>query len=191
MKEKERQKRTYTERCIIGQFGEDIVAEYFSQNSDKYQYLDVSKVEYYQQKGIDFLLTIKDKNKTIFTTLDAKAVEETLFKYGNVCIKLETQYTDEAEARKRGNDAYIYKSQAEYLFYVCCQSKDIYIVKTEYLRDYIRQNIDSLIKVNYRDRNANLSYDKYDRQNFSVYVPIDDIKKVKKIKTNSNIEFKL
>ena len=187
--EKVRQKRNYKERCIIGKFGENIVAEYFSQNKQKYQFLDVSLIKEYQEQGIDFLLTINHKGKHIFTTLDVKAVEETLYKYNSVCIKINTEYKDKTECQKRGNDAYIAKSRAEYLFYVCCQTKDIFVVKTKNLRAYICQNIDSLKTITYRDVDATLQHDRYNRKNVSVYVKLEDVPGVKKIKTNSKLEF--
>lgn len=174
-----RQQRPFVDRIKIGEYGEDATIHFF--NNKKYLFKDVRKVPEYQKKEIDFIVNIKNKNYTV----EVKSSEINMYKYNSIMVKLETQYEDALESNLRGDDAYLFRTKASHLFYVCCVTGDILIVNTKKLRDYVNANKHNLLIKTYKDCEEDLTKSKYNRINTVAYIPISKINSIsKRIKNN-------
>lgn len=175
-----RQQRPFTDRVKIGEYGEDATIQFFK--SKNYKYIDVRKIPEYQKDEIDFIVEINGKEYTV----EVKASENNIYKYNSIMVKLLTAYEDTGEAIKRGNDAYLFRTKADYLFYVCCVSGDIIITKTKKIKDYVNANKHNLLIKTYYDSERNVLKSKYNRVNTVAYIPISklDSKSLKRVKTN-------
>ena len=174
-----RQQRPFVDRVKIGEYGEDATIHFF--NSKKYLFKDVRKVPEYQKKEIDFVVNIKNKNYTV----EVKSSEINMHKYNSIMVKLETQYEDTLESNLRGDDAYLFRTEASHLFYVCCMTGDILIVNTKKLRDYVNANQHNLLIKTYKDCEEDPTKSRYDRINTVAYIPIPNISSFsKRIKSN-------
>lgn len=176
----QRQQRPFADRLKIGKYGEDVVIQYFKDNN--IHYIDVRDDKVFQKDEIDFITYIDGK----FISVEVKTSEKNIYKDNKLMVKTHTKYDNAEEDKKRGNDAYLYRTKADYFFYVCCQTNDIIIVKTKTLRDYINANKCKLSDNIYQDNEKNNS--KYNRKNTTIYIPISKLK-TKRIKTNYKLNF--
>lgn len=175
----QRQQRPFEDRLKIGKHGENVVIQYFKDNN--IHYIDVRDDAIFQKDEIDFIAYIDGK----FISIEVKASEYGIHDYNNIMVKTHTKYDNAEEDKKRGNDAYLYRTKAVFLFYVCCVKNEIIVIKTKNIKDYINANKCSLnIKV-YQDNEKYNS--KYNRLNTAIYIPISDLK-TKRIKTNYKLK---
>lgn len=170
-----RQQRPFQDRVKVGEYGEKVVMQYFKDR--KIHFLDLRNDSIFQKDEIDFL-SYMDGN---FYSIETKTSEKNIFEHNSIMVKLHTKYKDIEECKKRGNDAYLYRTTSDYLFYVCCKTNDIIIVKTKTIKDYINANKHNLFIKVYDDEEKNNS--KYNRINVVTYIPLNKIK-AKRIKTN-------
>lgn len=175
-----RQQRPFIDRKAVGRYGEDIVINFLKDN--KYMFKDVRNVGAYQKIEIDFITYINNKKQSI----EVKASENNIYRYNSIMVKLFTEYDSLEEKQKRGNDAYMFRTKATYLFYVCCVTNEIIIVKTKTLKDYINANLHNLNIRIYQDDEKDASLSQYNRKNTVAYIPINELPKngIKRIRTN-------
>ena len=176
-----RQQRPFVDREKIGKYGEDIAIQYFKDNNIRFE--DKRHIKEYQKDEIDFITYAKGRKQTV----EVKTSEKNIHKYNSIMVKIHTTYDDESEKLKRGNDAYLSgRTKADYLFYVCCVSKDIIVIKTDKLKECINANLHTLRIITYQDNESDRSRARYDRKNTVAYVPLDLISPngIKRIKTN-------
>lgn len=175
----QRQQRPFADRLKVGKHGENVVIQYFKDNN--IHYIDVRDDAVFQKDEIDFIAYIDGK----FISVEVKASEKGIHQYNNIMVKTHTKYDNIEEDKKRGNDAYLYRTKADYLFYVCCVKNEIIVTKTKTIRDYINANQCNLFIRNYQDNESN--NDKYNRLNTAIYIPISKIK-TKRITTNYKLK---
>lgn len=175
-----RQQRPFIDRALIGQYGEDITMKYLKDNNIKFE--DKRHIKQYQQDEIDFITYAKGKRQTV----EVKASEKNIHKYNSIMVKIHTTYDDEKERNTRGNDSYLFRTKSDFLFYIDCVSKDIIVVKTKILQEFLNANLKSLRVVIYQDNEEDASKSKYNRKNTVAYVPLNLIPEngIKRIKTN-------
>lgn len=181
---KVKQQRPFVERKIIGEFGEDVVISHFKEKG--YKYRDVRHIKEFQQAEIDFFVTINGKEYSV----EVKASEYGMHLYKSIMVKTYTRYLSEEEHKKRGDDSYLFRTKADFLFYVCCITKQILIIKTNTLRNYVNANLHSLSAGRYSDKEESEHLQKYNRLNETVYIPIKNLPQngLKKILTNYKLD---
>lgn len=175
-----RQQRPFVDREKIGKYGEDIAIDYFKNNNIQFE--DKRHIREYQRNEIDFITYAKNKVQTV----EVKTSEKNIHKYNSIMVKLSTTYDSLKEQQRRGDDAYLFRTKADYLFYVCCVSKDIIVINTNKLKECINANLHTLKIRTYQDNESDRSRARYDRKNTVAYVPLDLISPngIKRIKTN-------
>ena len=168
----------------MGEHGEKVVMQYFKDNNIRFE--DKRHIKEFQQDEIDFISYAKNGKQTV----EVKTSENNIHKYNSIMIKLHTAYDDEDEAIKRGNDAFICKTRASFLFFVDAQSNDIIIIKTDKIKECLNANLNTLRVVTYQDNEEDPSRSRYNRKNTVVYIPLTLFKDgIKRIVTN--YKFKL
>jgi Holliday junction resolvase-like predicted endonuclease len=160
--------RGFAERLSIGTQGEMTVKEFLIKRG--YNYIDCTRnskmlseaeIVAYEKAEIDLIIESKkdDKQKTVEVKTFTKEIEK-----ADLCIKVSTQYIDKEQQAQRKSDAWLYRTKAEYLFFVCYKTKNIYSIKTSDLRAYIE---DTNNKVNFEtfldDKDKNSKYDRYNK----------------------------
>lgn len=178
-----RQQRPFIDREIVGLHGENVAIQYFSDNDIKFE--DMRYIREYQRDEIDFITYAKGKKQTV----EVKTSEKNIHKYNSIMVKINSEYDDLKEKKRRGSDAYLFRTKADYLFYVCGVSNDIIVVDTKKLKECISANLHTLKVVTYQDNENDRSRARYDRKNTVVYVPLSMLENgSKRIKTNYKLK---
>ena len=137
----------FDERCKLGDLGEQVVRDFFEENNYKYE--DVTKDAKYQIIDVDFLVDINDKEYK----METKTFEKSIADYNNIMVKAHTKYLNPRMAQKKGNDAWLEKSKADFIIFVCAKTKKIIIVNFCKLKQYIEEykNTDYIQEGRYLD----------------------------------------
>ena len=173
--------RGFAERLNIGTEGENITKEFLLRNG--YNYIDCTRnskmlseaeIKAYEKDEIDLIIESKKDNEQ--KTVEVKTFTKEIEKSSHLCIKVSTQYIDKEEQSKREDDAYLYRTKAMYIFFVCHPTKNIYKIKTDALKQYIEENENNTLNVYYKTFLDNKDKNnKYDRYNKCAYVNVQDM----------------
>ncbi|MCI7208532.1 MAG: hypothetical protein MSA15_21375 [Clostridium sp.] len=186
--------RGFLDRLSIGTQGELVVKEFLLKSN--YNYIDCTRnskmlsqaeILAYEKAEIDLLV----ESQLDYTTksVEVKTFSKKIEDQSHLCIKVSTQYIDEQQQIIKQDDAYLYRSRAEYLFIVSLPTRNIFSIRTQDLRDYIEANEGNASNVYYKtykdDKDAN---HKYDRYNKCAYVNIQDLIDKRLLKNMTKLE---
>lgn len=151
----------------IGKFGEQKAKEFFELKG--FPYKDVSDEYKYQVIEVDFLVDVAGKEEM----LETKTFKDIIANRNQLMIKYKTEYLDEELAEKKGDDAWLDRTHAKYIMFVCKSTSKIIIITTEALREYIDKFKDTkyISKTKYFDEDKE-ACGKYDRYNYVYYLSI-------------------
>lgn len=151
----------------IGKFGEQKAKEFFDLKG--FSYKDVSDDYEYQVIDVDFLVDINGNDEM----LETKTFKDMIINKNQLMIKYETEYIDEELKQKKGNDAWLYRTKAKYIMFVCKASSQIIIITTDALKEYIDKFKDTkfIRKQRFFDEDEEAG-GKYDRYNSVYYISI-------------------
>ena len=127
----------FSERCELGDLGEQIVRDFFEKEG--YKYSDVTKDSKYQVIDVDFLVDINNKEYK----METKTLKDRIQKYNSLMVKADTKYLNPKMAQKKGNDAWLEKCKADFIIFVCATTKKIVIVNFSKLKQYIKEYINT------------------------------------------------
>jgi len=188
--------RGFADRLSIGTRGEFVVKEFLLKSN--YNYIDCTRnskmlseaeIRAYEKAEID--LIVESQLDYSQKTVEVKTFTKTIEKQSHLCIKVSTQYIDEEQQVQRQDDSYLYRTKAEYFFFVCLETKNIYSIKVNDLRQYIEDNHDIKENVFYKTFLDNKDKDsKYDRYNKCAYVNVSELMKNRLLKKMTKIEVK-
>lgn len=151
----------------IGKVGEELAKKFFELKG--FPYKDMTGEHEYQVMDVDFLVTVNDKDEM----LETKTFKDMIVNKNQLMIKYHTEYIDEELKQKKGNDAWLYRTRAKYMMFVCKESSKIIIITLDALKSYIEQFKDTKYirkrKFFDEDKEAN---GKYDRYNSVYYISI-------------------
>lgn len=174
--------RYFKERLTIGQRGEFIVKEFLLKHG--YNYIDctrnskmLSLEEIKAWEAVEVDLIIESRLDYQEKKVEVKASTRKIKESTHLCVKVSSHYVDEKQRALRGDDAYLYRTQADYIFFVCLEDRDIYSIRTKDLIDYIEGNTASNNTKNvywktYFDKNNIPGMDRYNK---CAYVNIKDL----------------
>ena len=151
----------------IGKFGEQKAKEFFDLKG--FSYKDVSDDYDYQVIDVDFLVDINGNDEM----LETKTFKDLIVNKNQLMIKYYTEYIDEELKQKKGNDAWLYRTHAKYMMFVCKASLQVIIITTDALREYIDKfkNTKFIRKQRFFDEDKEAG-GKYDRYNSVYYISI-------------------
>lgn len=186
--------RGFKDRLSIGTQGECIVKEFLLKSN--YNYIDctrkskmLSKAEILAYEKAEIDLIVESQLDYTEKTVEIKTFSKKIEDQSHLCIKVSTQYINEEQQIIKQDDAYLYRSKAEYLFIVSLPTKNIFSIKTQDLRDYIEANEGNTSNVYYKtykdDKDPN---HKYDRYNKCAYVNIQDLIDKRLMKNMTKLE---
>ena len=157
----------FSERSNLGDYGESIVRDFFEKNG--YSYKDVTKDATYQVIDVDFLVDINNKEYK----METKTSKDRISKYDSIMVKAHTQYLNPIMAQKKGSDAWLTKSKADFIIFVCATTKKIIIVNFAKLKKYIEQykDTDFIQESRYLDKDKE-NNGLYTRRNTVYYINI-------------------
>lgn len=151
----------------IGKIGEQKAKEFFDLKG--FSYKDVSDIYDYQVIDVDFLVDINGTEEM----LETKTFKDMIINRNQLMIKYKTEYIDEELKQKKGNDAWLYRTRAKYIMFVCKASSQIIIITLEALKEYIDKFKDTkfIRKQKFFDEDDEAN-GKYDRYNYVYYISI-------------------
>lgn len=151
----------------IGKIGEQKAKEFFDLKG--FSYKDVSDIYDYQVIDVDFLVDINGTEEM----LETKTFKDLIVNRNQLMIKYKTEYLDEELRQKKGNDAWLYRTRAKYIMFVCKASSQIIIITLEALKEYIDKFKDTkfIRKQKFFDEDDEAN-GKYDRYNSVYYISI-------------------
>lgn len=157
----------FSNRNKTGKFGEEKAKEFFELKG--FSYKDVSDEYKYQVIDVDFLVDIRGVEEM----LETKTFKDMIINKNQLMIKYKTEYLDEELAQKKGNDAWLYRTGAKYIMFVCKASSQIIIITTDALKEYIEKFKDTkyIRKQKFFDEDKEAD-GKYDRYNYVYYISI-------------------
>ena len=157
----------FSNRNKTGKFGEQKAKEFFDLKG--FSYKDVSDEYDYQVIDVDFLVDINGNDEM----LETKTFKDMIINKNQLMIKYKTEYLDEELAQKKGNDAWLYRTRAKYMMFVCKASLQVIIITTDALREYIDKfkNTKFIRKQRFFDEDKEAG-GKYDRYNSVYYISI-------------------
>ena len=151
----------------IGKIGEQKAKEFFEMRG--FFYKDVSDIYDYQIIDVDLLVDINGNDEM----LETKTFKDMIINRNQLMIKYKTEYLDEELRQKKGNDAWLYRTRAKYIMFVCKASSQIIIITLEALKEYIDKFKDTkfIRKQKFFDEDDEAG-GKYDRYNSVYYISI-------------------
>lgn len=118
----------------IGLSGKKIVEEYLINRADV---LSVNKVnnKYKDKSNIDFIINLKNGIKTSIT------VKTDTYNTGNI-------FFETLSCAEKGIDGWLYSCKAEFLFYYCFQTKELYIINiAKYIEWFLKNKYMFKLKI--------------------------------------------
>lgn len=185
--------RYFKDRLSIGDQGELIVKEFLIRKG--YNYIDCTRhsktlslqeIKAWEAVEVDLIIESKldYKEKKVEIKTSTKEIE----KNSHLCIKVSSWYADEKQRMLKGDDAYLYRTEADNIFFVCLQSKNIYSIRTEDLIAYIEKNVNNKEKVYWKTYFDENNIKELNRYNKCAYVNVQDLFENKLLKKLTKIE---